>query len=135
MKRIALAFLAALAVVAAIGPASAGAVSPFVVPSPGHYQGKLGLFTVDFRLTQKEDVVGFTDGTKFTSADPTPVASLRREDPKEVAHPRVFFQECAGFCIQGFWRTPTEVFGKYWPPGRSDENRDFEVRLEKSPSR
>ena len=130
MRRIVLAPLVALVVVASIGPPSAGAVNPLVDPSPGHYQGTQGRFKVEFRLTQKGDIVGFTDGTPFTADDPTPVASLRREDPKEVAHPRVWFRDCAGFCVEGFWKTPTEAVGKYWPPGRPDFNRDFEVELE-----
>ena len=135
MRRIALALLAAVAVIASIGPASAGAVNPLVTPSPGQYQGTHGRITVKFRLTQQGDIVGFSDGTPFTADDPTPVASLRREDPKEVAHPHVWFRDCAAFCIEGFWKTPTEAVGKYWPPGKPDFNRDFEVELEKAPSK
>jgi hypothetical protein len=139
MKRIALTLLAALAVVAAIGPASAQARGKVIVPTPGHYVTKPGArvrFKVSFDLTAKDKMIDFTDGSKYTAADPKPVFTVHRDDAKQFPDdPMVWFQECDQFCVWGWWTSPTEVVGKYYFPGRRDENLDFEVELEKAHSK
>jgi hypothetical protein len=139
MRRTALAFFAALAVVAAIGPASAQAGGKVIVPTPGTYvtkPGARGRFKVSFELTANDKMVDFTDGTKYTAAKPKPVFTVRRDDPKLFPDdPMVWFQECDQFCVWGFWTNPTEVVGKYYFPGRENDNVDFEVELEKASSK
>jgi hypothetical protein len=136
MKRIVLTLLAALAVVAAIGPASAEARGKVIVPNPGTYVTKAGSkarFKVSFELTAKDKIVDFTDGTDHTAANPKPVFNVRRDDPNQFPDdPMVWFQECDQFCIWGFWTSPTEVVGKYYEPGMENHNIDFEVELEKA---
>jgi hypothetical protein len=136
MRRTVLAFFAALAVVAAIGPASAQARGKVIVPTPGTYTGKTSSRTgakVSFQLTAKDKIVDFTDGTKFTAAKPKPVFTVHRDDPDQLPdNPMVWFQECDQFCIWGFWTSPTEVVGKYYLPGEKNDNLDFEAHLEKA---
>jgi hypothetical protein len=136
MKRNALTLLAALAVVAAIGPASAQARGKVIVPTPGHYVSKPSSrtkFKVSFDLTAKDKIVDFTDGTEVTAAKPKPVFTVRRDDPKQFPDdPMVWFQECDQFCIWGFWTSPTEVVGKVYPPEMPNYLLDFEVELVKA---
>jgi hypothetical protein len=139
MKRIVLTLLAALALVAAVGPASAQAQGKVIVPTPGHYVSKpnpRARFKVSFDLTAKDKMVNFTDGTKYTAADPKPVFTVRRDDPNLFPDdPMVWFQECDQFCVWGFWTSPTEVVGKYYFPGMENDNVEFEVELEKASSK
>jgi hypothetical protein len=138
MKRIVLTLLAALALVAAVGPASAQARGKVIVPTPGHYVSKPGVrtkFKVSFDLTANDKIVDFTDGTDVTAAKPKPVFTVRRDDPKQFPDdPMVWFQECDQFCIWGFWTSPTEVVGKVYPPGMPNYLLDFEVELKKAAS-
>ena len=136
MKRIVLTLLAALAVVAAIGPASALAGGKVIVPTPGAYVSKPGSpskFKVSFEFTAKDKIVDFTDGSYVTAVKPKPVFTVRRDDPKQFPDdPMVWFQECDRFCIWGFWTSPTEVVGKVYPAGEPNVNLDFEVELKKT---
>jgi hypothetical protein len=134
MKRIVLTLLAALAVVAAIGPASALARGKVIVPTPGHYVTKPDPRTgikVTFQLTAKDKIVDFTDGHYLTAATkPKPVFTVHRDDPNQFPDdPMVWFQECDQFCVWGFWTSPTEVVGKYYLPGDPNHNADFEAHL------
>jgi hypothetical protein len=135
MKRIVLTLLAAVAVVAAIGPASAQARGKAIVPTPGNYAGKTdarGARKVTFQLTAKDKIVDFTDGSDVTAAKPKPVFTVHRDDPNQFPDDPIstWFQECDQFCIWGWWTSPTEVVGKYYLPGRQNENLDFEAHLE-----
>jgi hypothetical protein len=136
MKRIVLTLLAALAVVAAIGPASALARGKVIVPTPGAYVSKPdspSKFKVSFELTAKDKIVDFTDGSYVTAVKPKPVFTVRRDDPQKFPdNPMVWFQECDQFCIWGFWTSPTEVVGKVYPPEFPGHTVDFEVELKKA---
>jgi hypothetical protein len=136
MKRTVLTLLAALAVLAAIGPASALARGKVIVPVPGSYVTKPGSrvkFKVSFEFTAKDKIVDFTDGTDVTAGKPKPVFTVDRDDPQQFPDdPMVWFQECDHFCIWGFWTSPTEVVGKVYPAGRPNDNLDFEVELKKT---
>ena len=136
MKRIVLTLLAALAVVAAIGPAAADARGKVIVPTPGHYLSKpdpRARFKVSFELTAKDKIVDFTDGSYVTAVKPKPVFTVRRDDPKQFPDdPMVWFQECDQFCIWGFWTSPTEVVGKVYPAEFPDHTVDFEVEQKKA---
>ena len=136
MKRTVLTLLAALAVLAAIGPASALARGKVIVPTPGNYVSKPDSrvrFKVRFEFTAKDKIVDFTDGTNVTAGKPKPVFTVHRDDPKQFPdEPMVWFQECDQFCIWGFWTSPTEVVGKVYPLGRPNDNLDFEVELKKA---
>jgi hypothetical protein len=138
MKRIVLTLLAALAVIAAIGPASAEARGKVIIPTLGHYVSKpssRSKFKVSFEFTAKDKIVDFTDGSYVTAAEPKPVFTVRRDDPKQFPDdPMVWFQECNQFCIWGFWTSPTEVVGKVYPPEFPSHTVDFEVELKKAAS-
>ncbi len=139
MRRTLLAFFAVLALVAAIGPASAQARGKAIVPTPGTYSGKTNSHsgaTMSFQLTAKDKIVDFTDGTRMTAAKPSPVFTVRRDDPAQFPdNPMVWFQECDRFCVWGFWTSPTEVVGKYYLPGEEGDSVDFEAHLEKASSK
>ena len=136
MKRTVLTLLAALAVLAAIGPASALARGKVIVPTPGTYVWKPGSpskFKVSFEFTAKNKIVDFTDGSDVTSVKPKPVFTVRRDDPRQFPDdPMVWFQECDRFCIWGFWTSPTEVVGKVYPVEFPNHTVDFEVELKKA---
>lgn len=136
MKRTFLTLLAALAVLAAIGPASALARGKVIVPAPGEYVTKPGSptkFKVSFDFTAKDKIVDFTDGTAVTAGKQKPVFTVNRDDPQRFPDdPMVWFQECQKFCIWGFWTSPTEVVGKVYPAGDPNHNLDFEVELKKA---
>jgi hypothetical protein len=136
MKRIVLTLLAALAVVAAIGSATAQAGGKVIVPAPGAYVSKPGSqskFKVSFEFTAKNKIVDFTDGSDVTAVKPKPVFTVRRDDPKQFPDdPMVWFQECDQFCIWGFWTSPTEVVGKVYPAEFPNHTVDFEVELKKT---
>ena len=136
MRRIPLALLAAFAVLAAIGPASALARGKVIVPTPGTYVSKPGSrskFKVSFEFTAKDKIVDFTDGSDVTAVKPKPVFTVRRDDPKQFPDdPMVWFQECNQFCIWGFWTSPTEVVGKVYPVEFPNHTVDFEVELKKA---
>jgi hypothetical protein len=136
MKRTVLTLLAALAVLAAIGPASALARGKVIVPTPGAYVSKptsRSKFKVSFEFTAKNKIVDFTDGTAVTAGKPKPVFTVHRDDPQQFPDdPMVWFQECDQFCIWGFWTSPTEVVGKVYPAGEPNFNLDFEVELKKA---
>ena len=136
MKRTVLTLLAALAVLAAIGPASALARGKVIVPTAGTYVSKPGAqtkFKVSFGFTAKDKIVDFTDGSDVTAVKPKPVFTVRRDDPKLFPDdPMVWFQECDRFCIWGFWTSPTEVVGKVYPVDFPNHTVDFEVELKKS---
>jgi hypothetical protein len=136
MKRIVLTLLTALAVVAAIGPASALARGKVIVPTPGAYVSKPdspSKFKVSFELTAKDKIVDFTDGSDVTAVKPKPVFTVHRDDPGQFPDdPMVWFQECDQFCIWGFWTSPTEVVGKVYPAEFPNHTVDFEVELKKA---
>jgi hypothetical protein len=135
MKRVVLTLLAALAVVAAVGPAAAQARGKAFAPTPGEYVTKPGSripFKVSFELTTKDRIVNFTDGTAVTAGEPKPVFNVNRDDPSRFPdNPMVWFQQCNQFCLWGFWTSPTEVVGKVYPIGRERDVLDFEVELKK----